>query len=212
VIRLLYNLSFFPAQTYENKGNKTVWVQSQQSGLDKRQATVHLCIFADGIPRIKPAIIFPGKGQLRDRNERSKYDKGITVYFQKKAWADEEFVIKWLKEQWRPAAYDPIHGFQKSQEPRMLVLDVLRSQKTAAVKETFKRLNTLPVMVPPGCTSLVQPLDVCINHSFKERIEALSHEHYHQNINGWTDQKFTAAYSYDQVGCTGMDRYQQRSY
>ena len=74
----------------------------------------------------------------------------------------------------------------------MLVLDVLRSQKTAAVKETFKRLNTLPVMVPPGCTSLVQPLDVCINHSFKERIEALSHEHYHQNINGWTDQKFTA--------------------
>ncbi len=93
----------------------------------------------------------------------------------------------------------------------MLVLDVLRSQKTAAVKETFKRLNTLPVMVPPGCTSLVQPLDVCINHSFKERIEALSHEHYHQNINGWTDQKFTAAYSYDQVGCTGMERYQQRS-
>ena len=182
MIRLLYNLSFFPAQTYENKGNKTVWVQSQQSGLDKRQATVHLCIFADGIPRIKPAIIFPGKGQLRDRNERSKYDKGITVYFQKKAWADEEFVIKWLKEQWRPAAYDPIHDFQKSQEPRMLVLDVLRSQKTEQVKITFKRLNTLPIMVPSSCTSLIQPLDVCINQLFKERIERLSQVHYQQYI------------------------------
>ena len=76
---------FLSGTTYENKGNKTVWVQSQQSGLDKRQATVHLCIFADGIPRIKPAIIFPGKGQLRDRNKRSKYNKGVTVYFQKKA-------------------------------------------------------------------------------------------------------------------------------
>src|SRR4051812_44716484 len=62
-------------------------------------------------------IIFPGKGQLRDRTETSKYDRGVTVYFQNKAWADEEFIIKWLKEQWRPAAHDPIHGFQKSQEP-----------------------------------------------------------------------------------------------
>ena len=43
----------------------------------------------------------------------------------------------------KPAAYDPIHGFQRSQEPRMLVLDVLRSQKTALVKETSKQLNTL---------------------------------------------------------------------
>src|SRR4051812_12348080 len=48
-------------------------------------------------------------------------------------------------------------------------------------------------MVPSGCTSLVQPLDVCINRPFKSRIEVLSQEHYQRNIKQWTEQKFTAS-------------------
>ena len=36
-------------KTYDKKGVKEVWVQSGQSGLDKRQANVQLTVFADGV-------------------------------------------------------------------------------------------------------------------------------------------------------------------
>ena len=53
---------FSDGPTYADKGDKTVWVCSVSSGLEKRQCTVQLTIFADGEPKIKPLLIFRGKG------------------------------------------------------------------------------------------------------------------------------------------------------
>ena len=46
-------------KTYDSKGSKDVWCKSGQSGLDKRQCTVQLTVFVDGVPppRIKPLLI-----------------------------------------------------------------------------------------------------------------------------------------------------------
>ena len=49
-------------KTYDKKGVKEGWVQSGQSGLDKRQATVHWTVFANGVDRVRPIVIFRGKG------------------------------------------------------------------------------------------------------------------------------------------------------
>ena len=49
---------FLCGKTYSIGGAKTVWVKGTGSGLDKRQVTVQLCIFADGIARVKPMIVF----------------------------------------------------------------------------------------------------------------------------------------------------------
>lgn len=54
---------FTDGSTYEERGNQTVWVRGAASGLDKRQCTVQLTIFADSKPRVKPLIIFRGKGK-----------------------------------------------------------------------------------------------------------------------------------------------------
>jgi len=44
---------YLSGHTYDQQGDKTIWVQgSRQSGWDKRQATIQLTIFADGIPRV----------------------------------------------------------------------------------------------------------------------------------------------------------------
>ena len=45
---------YLEGKTYEFRGNRTVWVKSKKSGWNKRQATIQLTIFADGIPRVKP--------------------------------------------------------------------------------------------------------------------------------------------------------------
>ena len=54
---------FTDGTTYDQTGAQTVWVRGGASGLDKRQCTVQLTIFADGRARVKPLIIFRGKGK-----------------------------------------------------------------------------------------------------------------------------------------------------
>jgi hypothetical protein len=51
---------YHEGKTYKFKGSKTVWVRTRRSGWDKRQATIQLTVFADGIDRVMPLIIFRG--------------------------------------------------------------------------------------------------------------------------------------------------------
>ena len=55
--------SFTSGGTYTDTGDKTVWVRGAASGLDKRQCTAQITLFADGEPRVKPLLIFKGKGK-----------------------------------------------------------------------------------------------------------------------------------------------------
>ena len=57
-------------KTYANKGSSEVWCISGSFGLDKRQCTVQLTIFADGVPRVRPLVIFRGKGLRITRKEQ----------------------------------------------------------------------------------------------------------------------------------------------
>ena len=81
-------------KTYADKGSKTVWCRSVGgSGMDKRQATVQLTVYADGRPRVKPLVIFRGTGQRIKQQERQKYDCRVTVQFQPNAWCDEAMFV-----------------------------------------------------------------------------------------------------------------------
>ena len=44
-------------RTYDTVGAKEIWVRSGQSGLDKRQCTVQLTVFGDGVCRLRPTLI-----------------------------------------------------------------------------------------------------------------------------------------------------------
>ena len=49
-------------KTYNQTGLKDIWCASGSSGLEKRQCTVQLTIFADRVSRVRPLVIFRGKG------------------------------------------------------------------------------------------------------------------------------------------------------
>ena len=180
---------FLAGKTYSVGGAKTVWVKGTAGGLDKRQATVQLCIFADGIARVKPMVVFRGKGLRIATAEKVRWDKRVAVVFQDNAWVDEEVTLWWIKNLWN-VAYNSIFDIA---DPRMLVLDVHRAQKTEQVLSAFRKSKTTSVMVPPGCTSLVQPLDVSINKPFKQLVEEASEQHYYTHTEQWMQGKISVS-------------------
>ena len=64
------------------------------------QCSVQLTIFADGVARVRPLVIFRGKGLRITRKEQEAWDRRVQVAFRPKAWCDESMVKKWRSEQW----------------------------------------------------------------------------------------------------------------
>jgi len=58
-------------------------------------------------------------------------------------------------------------------EPSLLVLDSFRGYLVDSVKLRLKEENTTMAVIPGGCTSRLQPLDVAVNKSFKMYLRAL---------------------------------------
>ena len=49
----------------------------------------------------------------------------------------------------------------------LMVYDAFKAHTTDEMKAVLSINSTNLIMVPPGCTSKYQPLDVCINKPFK---------------------------------------------
>lgn len=88
----------------------------------------------------------------------------------------------WCRHMWKqPFSPD-------ADRPKLLIADVHKAQTTESVKNTLSReTHTSLVLVPPGCTSVVQPLDVCFNKEFKNIIERLQNEHMHSNLDKYVN-------------------------
>ena len=98
-------------------------------------------------------------------NMQARYDPRVRVSFQKKAWSDEHIMLGWIRRQWSAACSGNM----------LLVLDVHKAQKTEDVKALLAEKHTTPLYIPPGCTSIIQPLDV----------NRLANAHSAENLNAY---------------------------
>lgn len=156
---------YLEGQTYNTIGDRTIWVQGSQSGWDKRQGTVQLTVFADAIPRVKPLVFFRGQGIGGGVvKEMESYDPRVVVKFNMKAYANSENFLEWIDEQLIPVL---------DNQPTLLALDLFAAHKTQEVLDTFLANDIAVSLIPGGCTSLVQPLDVSINRPFKDILKVI---------------------------------------
>jgi hypothetical protein len=194
---LLFELN--EGKTYAKKGSNTVWVKEQRSGRNKRQATLQICIHADGLPHT-PLIMFRGKegpGDYRRRAEALKYAKGIHVIFNDKAYANGENLKNWARQQYKwGSAFSP-----SDNEPRLLTLDAFGAHKKTVqedkAQEDFvaelKKLNITISMIPEGGTGYLQVLDLAVNKLIKTLIRECEEAHYDLHEAEWKAGKFTVS-------------------
>jgi len=114
-----------------------------------------LASLADGT-KLRPIVVFKRKTIPKD-----KFPNGVIVKVHPKGWMDENLVNEWLDLVWfsRPGA------LLKPQA--LLVWDQFRAHLCDSVKQKLYRKKTRQVVIPGGCTSVLQPLDVSLNKPFK---------------------------------------------
>lgn len=72
-----------------------------------------------------------------------------------------ELMMRWVREIWLP--------YTKRREA-LLVFDRFSAHMVETVTEKLKDGNTISTLIPGGCTSVLQPLDVALNKPFKSHI------------------------------------------
>lgn len=171
-------------RTVDSKGSKTINIKT--CGAEKSHFTVVLACLADGT-KLKPMVIFKRKTKPKE-----KLPSGVFVECNKKGWMDESFVNLWVDEIWgkRPGAL--LH--KKS----LLVWDMFRAHLVDSVQKNLLRRKTHKAVIPGGCTSLLQPLDVSLNKPFKTKMRAL-----------WTEWMISGPKEYTAGGNQRRASYQQ---
>jgi hypothetical protein len=149
---------FLSGYSYDFKGARTIAGRSDRSGWDKRQATIILCIMADGSTPFKPVIFFHGKGTVA---KKEKYDDRVDVYFNETAYNNEELFHTWLRDTYQPYVAQHADGNEES----LIVMDAASFHKTETILDFIRNYEPpmTTVLIPPGLTSMVQPLDIAVN-------------------------------------------------
>ena len=144
------------SRTIERKGKKEVHVRS--TGAEKRRFTAVLACTAAGV-MLPPMIIFKGKRELK----KLKIPKGVVVKVQPKGWNDATLTKVWLQK---------VLLRHTKNRKALLVWDTFKGHLTDELESELRKRNIITAIIPGGCTSKIQPLDVCINKPFKGNFRA----------------------------------------
>ncbi|RPA94164.1 hypothetical protein L873DRAFT_1940149 [Choiromyces venosus 120613-1] len=111
-------------------------------------------------------VIFHGTGR-RLGTEKLCYHSSVLVEYNATAYMNNSLFEKYITNYLIPT----LGG-----HPTLFTLDLMRSHKTPTVFQLLRTNNITPSLIPTGCTSLVQPLDVLVNKPFKELMRDLTDE------------------------------------
>ena len=144
------------SSTIEVEGSKSVSLKS--TGHEKMNFTVMLSACADGSKK-RLFIVFKGKGNTVEA-KKLKQRKDIHVTFSDNGWFNDQVTIEYLDFLY------PNTLFQKQQN-RLLIWDAYRCHISESTKGVLHKKNVHTMVIPGGCTSLIQAPDVSWNAPLK---------------------------------------------
>jgi hypothetical protein len=166
------------------------------TGLDKRQATIHLCIRAEGEQFVKPAIIFRGLGKALTQAEWDEYAKltNIRVYFQANAWCDGQTMCKIAKGYGED--FFAAHNSGECVGETLFGADQHKPQMSEKFIRFLKHYTKCGdyVYTPANCTDCTAPCDHHIGGNLKAIIRQLYELELEMNFRTWTSETIPASH------------------
>uniref|UniRef100_A0A8C6QJ70 Pogo transposable element with ZNF domain n=1 Tax=Nannospalax galili TaxID=1026970 RepID=A0A8C6QJ70_NANGA len=126
----------------------------QTVGTGEPWCDVVLAILADGT--VLPTLVFY-RGQV---DRPANVPDSILLEAKESGYSDDEIMELWSTRVWKKHT-----ACQRSKG--MLVMDCHRTHLSEEVLALLSASSTLPAVVPAGCSSKIQPLDVCIKRTVK---------------------------------------------
>ncbi|KAM7080320.1 pogo transposable element with ZNF domain isoform 3-T4 [Ciconia maguari] len=126
----------------------------QTVGTGEPWCDVVLTILADG--SVLPTLVFY-RGHVQ---QPANVPESIMLEAKENGYSDDEVMELWSSRVWQKHT-------ECQNSKGMLVLDCHRTHLSEEVLSLLSAASTLPAVVPAGCSSKIQPLDVCIKRTVK---------------------------------------------
>ncbi|XP_068270864.1 pogo transposable element with ZNF domain isoform X3 [Nyctibius grandis] len=126
----------------------------QTVGTGEPWCDVVLAILADG--SVLPTLVFY-RGRVQ---QPANVPESIVLEAKENGYSDDEIMELWSSRVWQKHT-------ECQNSKGMLVLDCHRTHLSEEVLSLLSASSTLPAVVPAGCSSKIQPLDVCIKRTVK---------------------------------------------
>ncbi|XP_075593474.1 pogo transposable element with ZNF domain isoform X1 [Balearica regulorum gibbericeps] len=126
----------------------------QTVGTGEPWCDVVLTILADG--SVLPTLVFY-RGHVQ---QPANVPESILLEAKENGYSDDEVMELWSSRVWQKHT-------ECQNSKGMLVLDCHRTHLSEEVLSLLSASSTLPAVVPAGCSSKIQPLDVCIKRTVK---------------------------------------------
>ncbi len=123
-----------------------------------------LCCLANGF-KFPPMIIFKeGNGQIPKKLKDTYDNSRVVLKGNKSGWMTSKVLEEWIKEVWEPNIEEGTSY--------LLIWDSFSCHKNLNIINCLlEEYDTQVEIIPRGCTSVLQPLDVGINESLKSIIK-----------------------------------------
>ena len=139
-------------------------ISMKTTGHEKNRFTVLLACMADST-KLKPYIIF----KCKTAPKTVEFPIGIVVRFQQKGWMNNALFRDWIE-----IVRASCPGGNIKKENSLLVLDAFRCHRSEDKLKHLKKQHKTDVTVIPGdMTYILQPIDVSVNKSFKNKLHDL---------------------------------------
>ena len=149
------------SQTNNVRGSRTIRIKTTKA--EKKGFTVALAATAAGA-KLPAVIIFKERNGILGERIKKKMNipSNVRVQALTNGWMTAAEYHRWL-----------VNVLKTDDHRRLLIVDSYTPHRSEAnVKTANNRCNADVLIIPGGCTSIVQPMDKCINKPFKESMRA----------------------------------------